>query len=85
MVGVSGGVFCGFVFHNFLAADLFHEVHAFVGCFGNVVWLVVKEYFSHHHSVLTQNLGKLSGVNACNSGHVFAFEPFCQTLFCVPV
>ena len=64
---------------------MFHKVDPRVIGFGYLIGHVIKEYLTHHHSMLSQYLGQLACVDACDTRNVFSLEPFGQSLYAVPV
>ena len=61
--------------YDVLATDTINPVDSLIFSCGDIVGLVVKYYLTHHHAMLTQHLGELTGVNTRNSRHMLAFEP----------
>ena len=70
---------------NLLAAHLVNEVYTLVVSLRDVVWFIIKENLTHHHTMLTKHLSQLTGVDACDSWHLFALQPVGKTLHCIPV
>ena len=77
---------CTFIiFDNFLAADLINEVYSLIVSLRNVVWFIVEDDFSHHHSMLTKHFGKLTSVDTCNTWHMLTLQPLGKTLASIPM
>ena len=70
---------------NLLAAHLVNEVNTLIVSFRYVVRLIIKENLTHHHTMLTEHLSQLTGIDACDSWHLFALQPVGKTLHCIPV
>ena len=70
---------------NLLAAHLVNEVYTLVVSLRDVVWFIIKENLTHHHTMLTKHLSQLTGIDACDSWHLFALQPVGKTLHCIPV
>ena len=70
---------------NLLAAHLVNEVYTLIVSLRNVVRLIIKENLTHHHTMLTKHLSQLTGIDACDSWHLFALQPVGKTLHCIPV
>ena len=70
---------------NLLAAHLVNEVYTLVVSLRYVVWFIIKENLTHHHTMFTKHLSQLTGIDACDSWHLFALQPVGKTLHCIPV
>ena len=47
--------------------------------------LIIKDNLSHHHTMFAEHFRQLAGVNTCDAGNVFTFQPVTETFHCVPV
>ena len=70
---------------NLLAAHLVNEVYTLVVSLRDVVWFIIKENLTHHHTMFTKHLSQLTGIDACDSWHFLALQPVGKTLHCIPV
>ena len=70
---------------NLLAAHLVNEVYTLIVSFRDVVWFIIKENLTHHHTMFTKHLSQLTGIDACDSWHFLALQPVGKTLHCIPV
>ena len=70
---------------NLLAAHLVNEVHSLVVSLWDVVWLIVEDDLTHHHTMLTKHLSQLTGIDTCDSWHFLTLQPIGKTLHSIPV
>ena len=77
---------CPFVIANHLfTAHLFYEVHAFIVSRRDIICIIIKDDLSHHHTMLSKDLRKLSGINTCDARNLFPFQPISQAFASVPM
>ncbi len=73
------------VANNLLAAHLVNEVHTLVVGLWDVVWLIVEDNLTHHHTMLTKYLSQLTSVDARDAWHFLTLQPVGKTLHGIPV
>ena len=73
------------ILDNILATYKVNKINALIVGLGDIIWLVVKEDFTHHHTGFAQHFGQFASVDACDAWHMFTLQPLGQALFSIPV
>src|SRR5574344_1743480 len=70
---------------NILTRDSINKIHAFIISFWNIVWLIIKNDFTHHYTMFTQNFCKFPGVDTRYAWNMFTFKPVSKTFNSIPM